>query len=153
MLLIVKWNEHTYRVKPLEMTSVSCTKRRALRVSPVRVLLLWTRVWSCVALVWTSVCIRPRLHSVTPLSPTQPRRTRPHGAAATDHRLSGEEQSPSSTAVKPTSPATSLKHDDRSVNLFLIYFNTKWRTVVYFFCHLLRMENGAEDSRSICCFL
>lgn len=105
--------EHTYRVNPLEITSVSCTRRRALRDKPVRVLLLWTRVWSCVALVWTPLCMRPRLHSVAPLSPTQPRRARPHGAAASDHRPSETEHRPSSTAARPTSPAMSLREENR----------------------------------------
>lgn len=103
----------TYRVNPLEMTSVSCTSRRAFRDSPVRVLLLWISVWSCVARAWTALCMRPCLHSMTPLSPTQPSSARPHGAAASDHRPSDAEQRPSSTAARPTSPAMSLRKESR----------------------------------------
>lgn len=109
--------ELTYRVKPLEMTSVSCTRRRALRDSPVSVLPLWTKLWSCVAWAWTALCMQPCFHSMTPLRPTQPSRARPHGAAASDHRPPDVAQRPSSTAAKPISPAMSLVRGGTGGNL------------------------------------
>lgn len=109
MVLGVRQRGNTYRVKPLEMTSVSWTRRRALRDNPVRVFPLWTSVWRCVAWAWRALCMEPSLQSLTPLSPTQPSRAKPHGTAARDHRPPLVVQRPSSTAARPISPAVSLK--------------------------------------------
>ena len=46
---------------------------------------------------------------MTPLSPTQPSRAKPHGTAASDHRPPLVVQRASSTAARPTSPAVSLQ--------------------------------------------
>ncbi|TNN42428.1 hypothetical protein EYF80_047397 [Liparis tanakae] len=113
------------------MTSVSCTRRSALRASPVRALLFWTSVWSCVARRWTAVCMRPRLHSSTPRVPSQPSSARPQGAAAAgDHGPPPDaEQQPSSIAARPTSPATSLGEDGQERVLIGAAINRKYCTV------------------------
>lgn len=144
-------HELTYRVNPLEMTSVSCTRRRALRDSPVSVLPLWTKLWSRVAWAWTALCMQPCLHSVTPLRPTQPSRARPHGAAARDHRPPDVVQRPSSTAAKPISPAMSLVRGDTGGTLDYYTHSVKTEAVYFFMRKVMVMSHNAHII--LCCSL